>query len=147
MRLRSFKCSPLPAAAAGFAAVLILATAGRPSARGQDSPATGDQLAALKSEGQEVYARDCSSCHGADGTGDGAGPALDGNTNLGNKDHVLKRILEGSPENGMDPFGKALSDHEIAAAATFVRTAWNNTYGVVTDADVKMARGASSTRP
>ena len=146
MRVRSLKCSKLPAAA-GFAVLLVLAVAGRALARGQDAPATGDPLAALKSEGQEVYARDCSSCHGADGTGDGAGPALDGNANLANKDHVLKRILEGSPENGMDPFGKDLSDHEIAAAATFVRNAWNNAYGAVTDAEVKTARGASSTRP
>lgn len=117
--------------------------AGRIAIGAQATPApASDQLAALKGEGQEVYTRECASCHGADGTGDGAGPALDGNTNLGNKDHVLERILLGSPENGMDPFGKALSDREIAAAATFVRNAWNNTFGVVAEADVTKAREA-----
>jgi len=101
---------------------------------------TSNPLARLKVEGEEIYARECSSCHGADGTGDGAGPALDGNGNLGNAERVVKQILEGSPEKGMDPFGPSLSDHEIAAAATYVRTAWNNSYGAVREEDVSQAR-------
>ena len=89
--------------------------------------------------------RDCASCHGAEGTGDGAGPALDGDTNLRNKDHVIKRILQGSPEKGMEPFGKVLTDREIAATATFVRNAWNNAYGVVAESDVAKVRESLTT--
>ncbi|MEO8481110.1 MAG: cytochrome c [Acidobacteriota bacterium] len=141
MRFFTLKAAP----AAGLSMFLLFVVTGRPPIRAQEAASSSDQLATLKGEGQELYTRDCASCHGADGTGDGAGPSLDGNTNLGNKDHVLKQIIEGSPDNGMDPFGKALSDHEIAAAATFVRNAWNNSYGVVLDADVKTARAKTAT--
>jgi mono/diheme cytochrome c family protein len=111
---------------------------GRLAARAQETPA--DQLEALKGDGETIYARDCASCHGAEGTSDGAGPALDGNNNLANKEHVIKRILGGSPEKGMEAFGKTLSDHDIAAAATYVRNAWNNTFGVVLESDVAPLR-------
>jgi len=94
----------------------------------------------LKDQGQELYTRDCATCHGADGNGDGAGPALDGDTALANKDRVLERIIQGSAEKGMDPFGSALNDREIAAVATFVRNAWNNSYGVVIESEVKNKR-------
>jgi mono/diheme cytochrome c family protein len=131
----------LPAAlATALVLLLLLITVGRVAAGAQ---AAGDQLAVLKSEGQEIFMRDCASCHGAEGTGDGAGPALDGDTNLGNKEHVIKRILLGSPEKGMDAFGKLLTDREIAATATFVRNAWNNAYGMVTEAEVAKLRESS----
>lgn len=147
MLSHKLKFTILPAAsAAGLTLLLILVTAGRASVRAQDVPPSADQLAALKGQGQEVYARECEGCHGAQGNGDGAGPALDGDTNLNDKAHVLKRIIEGSPEKGMDPFGKVLADRDIAAVATFVRNAWNNTYGVVLDTDVKKMRDASATK-
>jgi mono/diheme cytochrome c family protein len=133
----------VPAAlATAFALLLLLITVGRVAAGAQ---AAGDQLAVLKAEGQQIFMRDCASCHGAEGTGDGAGPALDGNTNLGDKDHVVKRILLGSPEKGMDAFGKVLTDREIAATATFVRNAWNNAYGMVAESEVAKLRESSPT--
>jgi len=106
----------------------------------QQSPSPAEQLAALKDEGQVIYSRECASCHAGDGTGDGAGPSLAGNTNLSNKDHVIKRILGGTADGGMDPFGKVLTDRQVAAVATFVRNAWDNTNGVVLEADVKPIR-------
>lgn len=115
------------------------------AAREQDAARDVGSLASLKAEGREIYERDCASCHGAEGNGDGAGPSLDGNTKLSSKDHVIKRILLGAPENGMDPFGASLSDRQVAAAATFVRNAWNNTYGVVTESDVQTARSTAIT--
>ena len=93
-----------------------------------------DSFDALEAEGEEIYNRDCASCHGADGTGDGAGPALVGNPALANKEHVVRRILTGG--KGMDPFGKTLSDRDVAAVATFVRNAWDNANGVVLETDV-----------
>ena len=103
-------------------------------------PTEADQLAALKDEGQVIYSRECASCHAGDGTGDGAGPSLAGNTNLSNKDHVVRRILGGTGDGGMDPFGKVLTDRQVAAVATFVRNAWDNSNGVVLEADVKVIR-------
>jgi cytochrome c oxidase subunit 2 len=123
----------------GLLAMGILVTAAA-SVRSQDSDPSAQQVAALKEEGEALYSRDCASCHGAEGTSDGAGPALDGNTKLGNLDHVVLRILGGSPEKGMEAFGKTLRDHDIAAVATFVRNAWNNQYGGVTESDVSRLR-------
>ncbi len=126
-------------AAAGLLTTLTLVTVSA-SARSQDAKPSPQQVAALKEEGEALYARDCASCHGAEGTSDGAGPALDGNTKLGNLDHVVTRILGGSPEKGMEAFGKTLDDHDIAALATFVRNACNNEYGGVSEADVRRLR-------
>lgn len=98
------------------------------------------EVAALKGEGMVVYNRECAPCHGADGQGDGAGPPLNEVAALSNKDLVIKRILAGAPETGMDPYAKVLSDRQVAAVATFVRTAWENAHGVVLEADVKPVR-------
>ena len=120
------------------ATIGLLLPLGRLAARAQETSA--DQLEALKGDGEAIYSRDCASCHGAEGTSDGAGPALDANNNLANKEHVIKRILGGSPEKGMEAFGKTLSDHDIAAAATYVRNAWNNTFGIVLESEVAPLR-------
>jgi mono/diheme cytochrome c family protein len=141
--MRLHRLTPTRRATHAIAAVMLCVVASAGSQlRAERRSQSADSLASLKVEGEEIYVRDCSSCHGADGTGDGAGPALDGNMNLGNAERVVKQILEGSPEKGMDPFGPSLSDHEIAAAATYVRTAWNNTYGAVREQDVSQARRA-----
>lgn len=135
----SFRHSTILTTAVVCAATLGLSIPlARVAARAQDAPA--DQLEALKGDGETIYSRDCASCHGAEGTSDGAGPALDGNNNLANKEHVIKRILGGSPEKGMEAFGKTLTDHDVAAAATYVRNAWNNTFGIVLESDVAPLR-------
>ena len=110
-------------------------------------PAAADQLKALKEEGQVIYSRECASCHGADGTSDGAGPALAGNTALANRTHVITRILEGAIDKGMHPFAAVLNDHEVAAVSTFVRNAWDNANGVVLETDVKPVRDQIKKKP
>jgi mono/diheme cytochrome c family protein len=99
-----------------------------------------DSLEALQADGTSLYSRDCASCHGAEGTSDGAGPALDGNNDLANKTRVIRQILDGSPDAGMDAFGQTLDDHDVAAVATFIRTAWNNAYGVVLPSEIAPVR-------
>ena len=101
-----------------------------------------DDLRTLKSEGEVVYNRECASCHGGDGNGDGAGPALAGDAALANTDRVIQKILDGAPDKGMEPFGKSLSDRDVAAVATYIRTAWDNTHGLVREADVTRVRKA-----
>jgi mono/diheme cytochrome c family protein len=110
-------------------------------------PAPADQLKALKEEGQVIYSRECASCHGADGTSDGAGPALAGNTALANRTHVIRRILEGAIDKGMHPFAAVLNDREVAAVSTFVRNAWDNANGVVLEAEVKPVRDQVKKKP
>ena len=87
-----------------------------------------------------VYARECAPCHGADGQGDGLGPPLIADGSLANKENLIKRILAGSPDKGMDPFAKVLTDRQAAAVATFVRNSFDNSHGVVLEADVKPVR-------
>jgi cytochrome c oxidase subunit 2 len=110
------------------------------TAQAQAVPDAQPTLEALQGDGQVIYSRDCASCHGAEGTSDGAGPALDSNNNLSNKTHVIKQILGGSPDKGMDAFGKTLDDHDVAAVATFVRNAWNNSFGVVRPSEIAPIR-------
>jgi mono/diheme cytochrome c family protein len=127
--------------AAAIALLVILSVDVTVRGQGASSGETASELlAALKAEGQIIYSRECASCHGADGQGDGAGPPLNGDMALANKELVIKRILEGEPKTGMDPFAKVLTDRQIAAAGTFVRTAWENAHGVVLEAEVKTIR-------
>ena len=139
MRERTpWSTAALPAAFIGL--VLSGAIHAGAAASTQDAPSAAEQLAKLRDDGMVVYGRECAPCHGADGQGDGAGPPLNGATALANKEHVIKRILAGTSDGGMDPFAKVLTDRQVAAVATFVRTSWESTHGVVLEADVKPVR-------
>src|SRR5689334_20089603 len=83
-----------------------------------------EDLRTLKAEGEVIYNRECASSNGGDGNGDGPGPARASDTSLSNTVRVIKQILEGAPDKGMDPCGKTLSDRDVAAVATYVRNAW-----------------------
>jgi mono/diheme cytochrome c family protein len=106
---------------------------------GPQEDAAIEQLSALKAEGEVIYGRECAPCHGADGQGDG-GPALAGDAKLGDKALVIRRILGGTGDGGMDPFAASLSDRQIAAVATFIRNVWENDKGLIVAADVKPLR-------
>ncbi|MCW5695161.1 MAG: cytochrome c [Bauldia sp.] len=66
------------------------------------------------------------------------GPYLAGNSALGNAQAVITRVLAGG--GNMPPFRARLSDEEIAAVVTYVRTSWGNSYGPVTASDVAALR-------
>ena len=100
---------------------------------------SAEEIAALMEEGETIYSRDCATCHGADGS-EGTAPALSGSLGLGDKDRVVRQILTGVPAKGMPPFAPNLSDRRVAAVATFVRGAWGNAFGPVSEADVKKLR-------
>ena len=98
--------------------MLVGSLVGRPAAvQAQDpvpdAPVTAERKAALMNEGQNVYGRDCAECH-AEG---GIGAALGGNKNLGDKDRVIMRILQGSPDGTMSAFGPSLTDRESPRSA------------------------------
>ena len=86
--------------------------------------------------GQSLYAQKCVACHKANGTGGGPFPALAGNkdVNAENAARMIGIIKNGS---GIMPSWKGqLSNADIAAVVTYVRSAWGNKGGPVSESDV-----------
>ncbi|GFO81429.1 MAG: hypothetical protein A49_10560 [Methyloceanibacter sp.] len=80
--------------------------------------------------GAEVYRQGrCYVCHGALGYG-GVGPQFRGHDNLKDDKHVVGAILDGPGE--MPAFADTLTNEQIAAVSTYIRTHWGNDYGSVT---------------
>jgi mono/diheme cytochrome c family protein len=108
--------------------------------RQQDDRSTPeDVFDTLFVEGQVVYGTVCVSCHDADG-GHGSAPALNLHPAMGARDHIVRQILRGNAEKGMPGFADTLSDRRVAAVATYIRNAWDNTHGIVLEGDVKKVR-------
>jgi len=88
--------------------------------------------------GMSIYSKRCTSCHAANGQGGGGGafPALAGNSkvNAADPSGMLGTIVRG--KNIMPSWKGQLSAAEIAAVATYVRSAWGNKGGPVSDQDV-----------
>ncbi len=103
--------------------------------------------------GARLYREHCAQCHGDEGQGVAlAYPALAGSAavNLASPVNLVQIVLNGgfAPATGanprpfgMPPFALSLSDHEIAAVLSFVRTAWGNRAAEVTPHDVDRLRG------
>jgi ubiquinol-cytochrome c reductase cytochrome b subunit len=101
----------------------------------------------LAKAGQKVYSQNCSSCHGASGEG-GMGPALAGNDFVtGDAKQVIMTVLDGKTGaitvngkgyNGtMPPWKGTLSNKDIAAVVTFIRTGFGSNHAsAVTVQDV-----------
>jgi len=85
------------------------------------APSASTPVAAEQSEadGQQLFAKYCSSCHGADGKG-GFGPDLSGDYKYGKNDMaIIESITSGRPGN-MPAFDGKLSSDEIETLASFV---------------------------
>ena len=98
------------------------------------SPTTGgnkELFAQLMAEGAVEFPKICAMCHGKEGAGL-VGPALRQNVKVARG--IVKQVVNGS--NQMPPVGAALSDREIAALVTYIRNAWGNEYGMVTEQEV-----------
>jgi mono/diheme cytochrome c family protein len=91
-------------------------------------------------DGHHVFMQSgCFGCHGQLGYG-GAGPGFRGDKMLAAQDFVIARILLGG---GIMPvFGNELSDKEIAAVASYIRTSWGNAFGPVDPEQVAKIRAA-----
>jgi mono/diheme cytochrome c family protein len=99
-------------------------------------PTTESSL--LISLGRKVYDARCASCHGAQGEGKPPHwPPLAGNQSIQMASAVnpIRMVLnggyppgtEGNPRPyGMPPFAGVLSDNEVAAVVSYIRTAWGN---------------------
>jgi len=101
--------------------------------------------------GKALFEANCAACHGANGEGvPGTFPPMVGTERMsGPADEHIAIVLNGlsgpitvngEEYNGfMSPF-KHLSDQEIADIVTYERTAWGNTGGAVSTAQVKALR-------
>ncbi|MBE9603792.1 cytochrome c [Acetobacteraceae bacterium H6797] len=116
--------------------------------------ATADRLTAAVnlSEGERLYLDNCGACHFVTGQGDArVFPKLDGNSiiNASNPLALVSTILAGAatPSTDRSPsilpmpgFASRLSDNEVAALATFLRTGWSNNAPAVSAGDVAAIR-------
>jgi mono/diheme cytochrome c family protein len=103
---------------------------------------------AAATNGATLYTTNCSSCHGAVGKGvPSAFPPLAGNPHVTGAAksviHTVKYGLTGSitvnggTYNGtMPPWGAQLSNADIAAVITYIRSSWGNKASAVKAADV-----------
>ena len=96
----------------------------------------------LTTVGASVYSTKCAACHGANGQGGSRGmfPALAGDSvvNAPDAGAMIATISHG---RSMMPAWKGqLSPGDIAAVATYVRSAWGNKGGPVTEQDVSAAK-------
>jgi cytochrome c553 len=126
-----------------------LEAAGNPSALAGQAAGVGDYDA-----GRAIYAKHCADCHGADGEGhEPAGPPLAGNraVTLPLATNAIRLLLfggfpPGTRDNprpfGMPPYYPSLTDVELAAVLTYVRTSWGNSASAVSPSQVTDNRGS-----
>ena len=116
--------------------------------------------AAAAAQGKKVYETVCGICHGNDGMGKPAmAPPLAGSEwVIPAGFHRLAQIplnglngnlqVEGKDWNlNMAPMGANLSDTDLAAVLTYIRSSWGNKAGAVTADDVKAIRAAVAGHP
>jgi mono/diheme cytochrome c family protein len=108
----------------------------------------------LLSLGQTVYDAHCASCHGGQGEGKPPHyPPLAGNQSIQMESAVnaIRMVLNGGyPPGtagnpmpyGMPPFAGTLSDNEVAAAVTYIRTSWGNRGAAVAAREANELRSA-----
>jgi mono/diheme cytochrome c family protein len=125
-----------------------------PAADVEQSPLRGDVNQAA-TEGRRIYGARCASCHGAEGRGKLPHyPPLAGNQSIVMTSAVnpIRMVLNGGyPPGtrrnpmpyGMPPFAQALSDDEVAAVVTFIRTGWGNRAAPVSAREVNQLRSAT----
>jgi mono/diheme cytochrome c family protein len=116
--------------------------------------------AAAAAQGKRVYDSVCGICHGPDGLGKpGQAPPLSGSEWVNAKGinrlaHIPLEGLAGSVtvegkdwNLNMAAMGAALSDADLAAVLTYIRTSWGNKAGEVAADDVKKVRDAIGGHP
>jgi mono/diheme cytochrome c family protein len=112
------------------------------SALAQPAERFGNALHVVPQSGEALYADICQGCHMPEGVGAvGAGtyPALARNPKLATTGYPLFLVIHG--RKGMPPFGKLLTDQQVAAVVNYIRTHFGNDFpDAVSDDDAKAAR-------
>lgn len=118
-----------------------------PGASAQATTAVAQNVTSA-SAGAKIFNQNCSSCHQPNGRGiQGEFPPLAGNPTVAGSDttviHIVKYGLSGPVKvknvqyNGMMPaWGQQLSNADIASVLTYVRSAWGNQAGPISEAQV-----------
>ncbi len=126
------------------------------SAWGNNAPiVTADQVASASApsgmSGAQIFAAKCATCHQAHGQGTSLIPPLAGNPDVVASDPTKMvttivngrsgaLVVNGKTYNGMMPtWSGQLSNADIAAVATYVRSAWGNKATGVTEQQVAAA--------
>ena len=109
-------------------------------------------------QGEAVYLQSCAGCHVADGTGNpGIYPPLAGSEwVVGEKGRLVRILLHGlmgpimvageEYQGVMPGWAGALTDAQIAALSTYIRSSWGNIASEVTAAEVAAIRNAEAGR-
>lgn len=116
--------------------VVTLTACGTPEAPKSQDPETAPTApiavsAASTTDAKAIFDRNCVSCHGQKGKGDG--PASAGMANKPadlasplmrerSGTEILKAIAEGKPEKGMPPWKGALSEGEMRELVNYIRS-------------------------
>jgi cbb3-type cytochrome c oxidase subunit III len=112
---------------------------------------SGKVMGAQPVNGQAIFATNCSACHGANGQGGGPFPPLAGNPAVNAVDSagIIQIVLNGrtgpitvngTQYGGNMPSWRELSDADIAAVLTYVRSEWHNNAPAVSADQVAAAR-------
>jgi mono/diheme cytochrome c family protein len=121
-----------------------------PAAEGESKPSPPDQNVARA--GEAIYLDNCSACHRSNGEGIAAMfPSLKGSAVAQSKDPttVIRLILDGGRAVATDKrptpvsmpaFAWKLTDAQVAAVASYVRSAWGNAAAPVSASDVDSLR-------
>jgi cbb3-type cytochrome c oxidase subunit III len=113
---------------------------------------------AQQPDGKKIFATTCAVCHQANGEGqEGKFPPLAGSEWVaGDEAKMLRVILNGltgpvevageTYDGAMPGWGPTLKDADVAAVATYIRSAWGNKAAPVTAAKVAGIRAATVSR-
>src|SRR5581483_5190375 len=111
----------------------------------------GNVFGAQNSDGKAIFQNNCAACHRSDGRGGGPYPPLAGNPAVIAADSagVIQIVLNGRngpitvngrQYGGNMPSWRELTDSQIAAVLTYVRSAWGNDAPAVSADQVAAAR-------
>lgn len=154
---------PLRPATATVTSLLLLVVLAACGGEGDDSHENGEENGEARSAssaaptalGERTYQQRCVSCHQMNGEGTpGVFPPLAGGehanaANVGIPIRILMYGLQGpimvkgtEYNSVMPPYGLGIvmSDEEVAAVLTYVRSSWGNKASAVTDDDVEEVR-------
>lgn len=161
----SERFAPIPPLFIAFCAVLTLISFGYIVRYANDLGFAGDRrtpgalvtVSKKGAAGDQVFASLCAGCHQATGQGlPGVFPPLAGSEWVKAPESTPAKILlvglsdsvtvKGQTYNGQMPSFKQLSDDEIAAVLSYLRSSWGNSAPPVTAASVKSVRDSLKDR-
>ncbi|MBV9248156.1 MAG: cytochrome c [Acetobacteraceae bacterium] len=136
------------------AMAVYLKSLGQGGAPGSGAALPPAESSLLMGLGKRVYDSQCAHCHGDDGRGfPPSYPPLAGNQSIEMESAVnpIRMVLNGgyppgTEQNpmtyGMPPFAQSLSDDEVAAVVTYIRSAWGNRGAAVSARQANELRSA-----